>query len=103
MGCTILAYRNDCRRPSAEVRLPNGDHVVLALHAGGVAIDRLGLGGHRLPLFRGDVETVVAICAALSRTAGRATPLDRLLAIVIQFTTATDLAAAFTAASDTTH
>jgi hypothetical protein len=101
---TILIYRNDRGRPSAEVRLSGGDHVVLALHSGGVAIDGFDPGGQRRPLFRGNVDTVARICAAVTPTAGlRSTPLDRLLGIVVRFGSARDLAAAFTAAAAVIH
>lgn len=101
---TILVYRNDRGRPSAEVRLTGGDHVVLALHSGGVAIDGFDRGGQRRPLFRGNVDTVARICAAVTPLAGlRSTPLDRLLGIVVRFGSARDLAAAFTAAAAVIH
>ncbi|WP_119417846.1 hypothetical protein [Desertibaculum subflavum] len=100
MTGTILVYRNERRRPSAEIRLAGGDHVGLALHADGVMIEGGRPGGARRVLFRGDANTLACICAAMSSVPDlRSTPLDRLLAIVVHFRTAADLADAFTAAA----
>lgn len=104
MTGTVLSYRNDRMRPSAEIRLTGGDRVILALHADGVLIEGGVPGGQRRVLFRGNADTVACICAAMSPSPDlRSSPLDRLLGIVVLFGSADDLAAAFTAASAAIH
>lgn len=95
MTGTVPIYRNDRRRPTAEIRLTGGDRVILALHAGGLLIEGGVAGGQRRVLFRGDAETVACVCAAMSLSPDlRSSPLDRPLGIAVHFNSAKDMAAA---------
>lgn len=94
---TLLTYRND-NQPYGEIALDSGDRIALELDAGGLAITRLA----RLTqpgeiLFRGNPEVAAAICAGLlgDRPADRTTPLDILVAAVMQFKSAADIKNAF--------
>ncbi len=99
---TILTYRNDGERPFCEIALDDGDHVQVQLDRRGFVIERPAL-EHRAAevLFKGDVELVSDLCAAMlgPGALSKTTPLDVLVSIVKQMPTAVDVRAAFGAAA----
>ena len=99
---TVLVYRNDGERPTCEVALDDGDRVQVLLDRGGVVITRQALGARPEEiLFTADPDATAAMCAALLGpvSAAHTTPLDILVAAVIQIPTARQVRAAFDAAA----
>jgi hypothetical protein len=93
---TVLFYRENDRQPRAEVALANGDRIHLALDRGGLTISH-GSGGDTRPLFEAEPEVVERICAGLAGppSATDATPLQIIVAAVMQLASAADVERAF--------
>jgi hypothetical protein len=94
---TIIACRDDGERPRAEVVLVNGDRLVLTLGRDGLAISRQDGSA----VFVADSRLVSQLCAGLVdyQPAAPATPLQILLAAVVQLRSAAAVKAAFEAAA----
>jgi hypothetical protein len=90
---TIIGYRDDGERPRAEVVLLDGDRLFLTLGRDGLAISR----SDGSVVFRAGSQVVSRLCAGLvdSRCAPSATPLQILLAAVVQLRSADAVRAAF--------
>ncbi len=95
---TVLVYRQD---GFCEIALDDGDKVQLHLNKNGLVIARQQPSGHPPEvLFKGDVETLTAMCVALmDQTGSKASPLDLMVAVVTQLPSANQVKAAFHAAS----
>jgi hypothetical protein len=94
---TIIACRDDGERPRAEVVLVNGDRLVLTLGRDGLAISRQDGSA----VFVANSRLVSQLCAGLVdyQPASPATPLQILLAAVVQLRSAAAVKAAFEAAA----
>ena len=97
----VITFRDDSERPRSEVALRNGDHVLLELDRGGLTITQVSDAAQPAVLFRGDADMVSRLCAGLvaSPNTIRATPLQILVAAVIQLSSAADVRRAFNAAA----
>ena len=95
---TIIACRDDGERPRAEVALVNGDRLILTLDRDGLAISRKDGSG----VFVANSGLVSKLCAGLveRQPTPPATPLQILLAAVIQLPSAAAVKAAFEAAAE---
>ena len=89
----VITFRDNSERPCAEVALCSGDHVFLALDRGGVTISGVGAAGEPIVLFRGSAAVVSHLCAGL--VASPATPLQILVAAVLQLRSPDDVRRAF--------
>jgi len=95
---TVITYRNDDSRPYAELALDSGERVLLTLDHGGALIERLaGRGRPAEVLFRGTPALVAQICGGLMdrKPAEQSTPLDILLAAILQLGSAAAVRDAF--------
>jgi hypothetical protein len=94
---TIIAYRDDGERPRAEVALVDGDRLFLALDHDGLAISRKD----GSIVFYASSILVSQLCAGLvvGQPSPPATPLQILLAAVVQLRSAAAVKAAFEAAA----
>jgi hypothetical protein len=93
---TVISFLNNNERPYAEIVLDNGDRVVLTLDNGGLTIRQIWSADSKI-LFQGNPATVAHFCTALV-TATRApdpTPLQTLVAAVVQIASAELVAKAF--------
>jgi hypothetical protein len=95
---TIIACRDDGERPRAEVVLVNGDRLVLTLDGEGLAISQKDGSA----VFVANSRLVSQLCAGLVdwQPTPTATPLQILLAAVIQLRSAAAVKAAFEAAAE---
>jgi hypothetical protein len=96
---TIIAYREDGERPHAEVALVNGDRIFVTLDRDGLAIARQD----GSVVFHANSRLVSQLCAGLveGQLNPPATPLQILLAAVVQLGSADAATAAFEAAGAT--
>jgi hypothetical protein len=93
----VITFRDNSERPCAEVALCSGDHVFLALDRGGLTISDVGAAGQPTVLFRGSAAVVSHLCAGLVASPGivPATPLQILVAAVLQLRSPDDVRRAF--------
>jgi len=99
---TLLRYRDYGGEPCCEVALESGEHVLIAVDAGGVTIRRLARGDTAEEvLFLGSPPVVADICLALldGRPASETSVLDIFLAVVSRFRSAAHIRAAFAEAT----
>ena len=99
---TIIVFRDDSERPYSEVALGNGDRVLIALDHGGLTITQIVSPDNRNILFQATPNTVSHICAGLvsSPNTSKATPLQVLVAAVVQLESSDDLRRAFQHAAE---
>jgi hypothetical protein len=92
---TVLLFRDDSRAPRAEVALGDSDRIGLSIDGGGLTIRRLG-GDNRI-LFQAGADLVGHICAALVEPPNTldATPLQIVVAVVLQLSSAADVERVF--------
>jgi hypothetical protein len=95
---TIIACRDDGERPRAEVALVNGDRLFLTLDRDGLAISRKDGSA----VFVANSRLVSQLCAGLvgCLPTPPATPLQILLAAIVQLGSAAAVKAAFEAAAE---
>jgi hypothetical protein len=101
---TVIAYRSDGSSPFCELRLANGDRILVSLDAAGALIERLpDPGATREVLFRGSPEAVAWICAAMVPDgAGRSSAvLDVIVSLATRLGSAEQIRNAFGAAAGT--
>ncbi len=98
MRGTILAYDDVGDRPSADIRLADGDTVRIRLHAAGMVIEAVRPAAGIL--VRADADQVARLCAAIAAPGQRRRPLAILSALVSAFATAEHIRQAFAAMRD---
>ena len=100
---TVITFRDDSKRPYSELVLGNGDRVQIALGRRGLTITQIG--GSKTPkiLFHAPPDTVSHICAGLvsSPQTLKVTPLQILVAAIVQLGSADDVRQAFHSAAAT--
>ncbi len=95
----ILIYRDLGDRPRAELRLPSGERIGIAVDAGGATISLLGDASVDRVLFKGDGAVVARLATAMLEPGKRPPgPLDLLIALIAPMPSAAAIETSFKAA-----
>ena len=91
----VISFRDDGKRPKAEVVLSNGERLELVLDRTGLSIKHAS----GPDLFQTSPDIVARICAGVVSSATDTTPLKILVGLVVQLRSADEVRRAFSEAA----